>query len=92
MTISGKFTGTFNDTPGVFVGVLDVPLEELIGIVKARTKKVTRDQLAEHLGVSVPTIDRLKRKGKIPFLKVASEVRFEVEAVEAALRQQGWMK
>jgi excisionase family DNA binding protein len=42
--------------------------------------------LASQLAVGVSVVNRLRREGRIPFLMVGGQVRYELEAVLAALR------
>jgi excisionase family DNA binding protein len=41
--------------------------------------------LAHALGVSMPTIDRLCREGRVPYVQVGESRRFDLQAVRAAL-------
>lgn len=45
--------------------------------------------LAEWLGVSIPSVERLKREGRIPFVSVGRRIVFDRAAVAAALSTQG---
>jgi excisionase family DNA binding protein len=48
---------------------------------------MTRNELAEYLHCSVPTIDNLVRKGTIPRFKVAEHVRFRLDSVKDWMRE-----
>ena len=45
--------------------------------------------LAEWIGVSIPSVERLKREGRIPFVSVGRRIVFDRAAVAAALSTQG---
>ena len=52
-----------------------------------RPRLVDRVELANQLGVSVPTVDRLRASGRIPEIKIGSRIQFDIEAVLNALRE-----
>lgn len=45
--------------------------------------------MAKRLGISLPTLDRMRAAGKIPFIRLGRRVLFQLDAVLAALSQQG---
>ena len=51
-------------------------------------KKISRRELAVHLGLSLRTIDELTRNGVLPVFKIGKAVRYELAEVEAALRER----
>ena len=51
----------------------------------SQPKLVDRHALAQIIGVSVPTIERLQASGKLPFVRLQRLVRYDVDAVIAAL-------
>jgi excisionase family DNA binding protein len=53
---------------------------------KAVTPLVDKRMLAHALGVSIPSIDRLCRSQRIPYVLVGELRRFDLEAVREALR------
>ena len=50
-------------------------------------KPITMLQLCEHLGVTEPTILRWRKKGKIPFFKIGTAIRFNLTEVLKALHK-----
>ena len=50
-------------------------------------KKLTAQQLADHMGVSTRTIGNWKATGVIPFIRIGRVVRFDLEEVEAGLEK-----
>ena len=48
-------------------------------------KKLTAQQLADHMGVSTRTIGNWKAAGIISFIRIGRVVRFDLEEVEAGL-------
>jgi hypothetical protein len=48
---------------------------------------VTRVQLAAELNTTQQVVDRLKNRGAIPYIKHGHFVRFDLDAVKAALRK-----
>lgn len=65
--------------------------EELAGSIQSETrivelkKPVNQKDLCAFLGLSEPTIIRWRKKGKIPFIQIGSTIRYDIEAVLAAL-------
>jgi len=53
--------------------------------LKAATKPINQRELCAFLGLSEPTVIRWRKKGKLPFLQVGGNIRYDVEAVLAAL-------
>lgn len=52
-------------------------------------KPVSSDEVAAHFGVTVQTVNRWVRKGRIPFFRPTRRtVRFRLVEVEAALRDR----
>jgi excisionase family DNA binding protein len=51
------------------------------------SRVMTRQELAEYLHCSVPTIDKLVRKGRIPRLKIAEHVRFRLDSIKDWMRE-----
>ncbi len=54
-----------------------------------RKKWLTINQLAKALQISERSLRRAYRKGEIPVERVCRFVRFDLDAVQAALRQNG---
>ena len=57
-----------------------------------RRRYITREQLVADTGLSVATVQRLKRSGKIPFFQPGgpgTRVLFPTDAIEAAKRPGG---
>ncbi len=50
--------------------------------------KITRQELAGHLKLSLRYIDELTRKGTLPFFKIGKSIRYELTEVEAAMRER----
>ena len=57
------------------------PSESTKPLIKLSGQK----ELCTFLNLSEPTIIRWRQKGKIPFLKVGSAIRYDLQAVVAAL-------
>ena len=51
-------------------------------------KPITTKELCEFLGVTGQTIIRWKKKGKIPFFRIGSAVRFDLDKVLKALEEK----
>lgn len=51
-----------------------------------RPRLVDRHELAGILGCSVPTIERLQSRGKIPFVRLGRSVRYDADQVVEALK------
>lgn len=51
-------------------------------------RKITRHELAAHLGFSLRYIDELTHDGALPFYKIGKSVRYDLAEVEAALRER----
>jgi excisionase family DNA binding protein len=52
---------------------------------------LSREQVAKYLGVSVGTVDNMRKRQGLPAMKIGTRVVFRPEAVEAwaARRQEG---
>ena len=48
-------------------------------------KLITEKELCQYLGISLPTAIRYRQKRKIPFVKIGSSIRYNVEEVLKAL-------
>jgi excisionase family DNA binding protein len=58
------------------------------GSIEKRTEYLTARQLADHLQVSETTIHRLRRRGRIPFIRLTDRiVRFNLKDVRSALNR-----
>lgn len=69
---------------------LAVVLAEKVAMRLAHQPKlVDRYRIAEILGLSVPTIDRRVRSGRIPVIRDGRRVLFNPESVIRALEQHG---
>ena len=51
-------------------------------------RKITRHELAAHLGLSLRYIDELTRDGALPVYRIGKSVRFDLNRVEAALNER----
>lgn len=49
-------------------------------------RKITRQQLAAHFGLSLRTVDALTAAGKLAHFKIGKAVRYDLAEVEAAMR------
>ena len=54
-----------------------------------RRQLVDRYELAQRIGLSVPTIDRRRKDGVIPFMQTGNRILFDVDAVIVALSGGG---
>ncbi|WP_298866006.1 excisionase family DNA-binding protein [uncultured Gimesia sp.] len=68
-------------TPGQLELLADMIAERLA----KQPRCIDKSELAEQIGISVSTIERLMGKGKIPFIKPGRRVLFDIEAVMAVL-------
>ena len=57
-------------------------------LASAPSPKVTRKELANHLRLSLRTIDALLSEGVLPFFKLGRCIRFDLAEVEAELRKR----
>ncbi len=72
-------------------------IEELVEVIATRLAKkiadapvlIDRYELSRKLGVSVPTVERYVRAGRIPVVRLGRRTLFELPAVLAALREEG---
>lgn len=61
-------------------------IAEAVAVRLANTPRlVDRNVLARLIGVSVPTIERLQREGKIPIVRAGARVLYDPNAIIAAL-------
>src|SRR5690606_11936464 len=52
---------------------------------KQISKPITQKELCDYLSITEPTVIRWRNKGKIPFMKIGSAIRYDINAVTAAL-------
>lgn len=50
-------------------------------------RPITTKELCAHLGVTEPTIIRWKKKGKIPYFRIGSAIRFNLKEVLKSLQK-----
>jgi excisionase family DNA binding protein len=50
--------------------------------------KKTRHEIAAHCGLSLRYIDELTRNGILPYFKIGKSIRYDLDEVEAALRER----
>lgn len=51
------------------------------------SRVMTRKELAEYLHCSIPTIDKLVKRGSIPAFRVAEHLRFRLDNVKEWMRE-----
>lgn len=56
-------------------------------VLPSNDKPITQAELCKFLGVTEPTILRWRKKGKIPFFRIGSAVRFNLHEVIKALEK-----
>ena len=66
-------------------GQLELLAEMIAERLAKQPRCIDKNELAEKIGVSTSTIERLMAEGKIPFIKPNRRVLFDVEAVVTAL-------
>lgn len=49
---------------------------------------ITENELRQVTGLSHPTVMRLRKQGKLPFLRVGKSIRFRLSEVTAAMESQ----
>lgn len=72
-------------TPAEFEKFADDLALRIADRLAQRPRLVDRYELSRQTGLSVPTIDRRKKDGSIPFMKIGNRVLFDPSAVVAAL-------
>ena len=48
----------------------------------------TYAEIAQHLGVSIRTVKRMKDRGEIPYYQIGRQIRFKLSEVEEATKCQ----
>jgi phage terminase Nu1 subunit (DNA packaging protein) len=64
---------------------LDAVAEGIAARLRSQPRLVDRNRLAELVGLSVATIERLTRFGKIPVIRAGSRCLYDVDRVVAEL-------
>lgn len=72
-------------TPAELDRLVDRIADAVASKLASQPKLVDRHALAQIIGVSVATIERLQASGKLPFVRLKRLVRYDVDAVIAAL-------
>lgn len=52
------------------------------------TKPITAPELCRYLNISLPTLIRWRKKGKIPFLQIGGSIRYDKASVIAAIENR----
>jgi hypothetical protein len=76
-------------TPADLASITDAIIETVAARLAESPRLVDRNALARVLGVSVPTIERLQREGRIPVVRIGRRCVYAVDAVIAALSIAG---
>ena len=64
-------------------------LTEVLGSLAPKTAKlISRNQLCEILGVSLPTLDKWTKKGEFNRLIVGGRIRYNLEEVMSAIEKR----
>ena len=74
-------------TPDELESFADLLAENVADRLACRPRLVDRHGLAEQLGVSVPSIDRLRKAGRIQSINVGNRPMFDTAATIADLRE-----
>lgn len=53
---------------------------------------ITENELRQVTGLSHPTVTRLRKQGKLPFLRVGKSIRFRLSEVTAAMEKQAFRR
>ena len=61
-------------------------------IVKPIEKPITTAELCSFLGITEPTVIRLRKRGKIPFLQIGGSIRYDKASVVQALEKNASSK
>jgi excisionase family DNA binding protein len=52
------------------------------------TKPITASELCRYLNISLPSLIRWRKKGRVPFLQIGGSIRYDRAAVVAALESK----
>lgn len=56
------------------------------------THKITRREAATHTALSLRYIDELTRNGTLPHFKIGKSIRYDIDELDAALRERFHVK
>lgn len=59
------------------------------GSLKTEKRLMTYTDLADALGLSLPTLKRMKAAGLLPYVQIGRSIRFDLEDVVKRLKKQG---
>lgn len=54
--------------------------------------KISRQELAQHCGISLRHVDNLTKRGTLPFYKIGKSVRYDLAEVEQIIRQRFYVR
>lgn len=74
-------------TPNELAEMADVIADQVAERLSRQPRLLDRHGLAEHLGVSVPTVDRLRASGRITPVMVGNRPMYAVDDVIRELRE-----
>jgi excisionase family DNA binding protein len=84
--------------------VFEIPLQDLITEVANQVRSslpppadrafvpgnlISEKELSKYLNVTLPTLNKWRSKGKIPFIQLGSLIRYDLEKVVKALEKNG---
>lgn len=50
---------------------------------------ITEKELCQHLGISLPTAHRYRKRGDIPFIEIGNSIRYDLQSVIEKLKARG---
>ena len=74
-------------TPAELEVLANTIAESVANRLNQQPRLLSREALARTIGVSVPTIDRMRREGQLPFIKIRGTIRYDPGAVIEHLRK-----
>ena len=68
-------------TPAELEALANTIAKSVADRLNQQPRLLSREELARTMSVSIPTIDRMRREGQLPYIKIRGAIRYDPVAV-----------
>lgn len=68
-------------TPAELEALANTIAKSVADRLNQQPRLLSREELARTMSVSIPTIDRMRREGQLPYIKIRGAIRYDPGAV-----------